>query len=86
MNPTTFGPIEGGNIFAGTQVSGGSFNVTINGTATNAHPACHIVIPFPCNKDAVFRSGIFDELERLLPPLGEHQSAALWGLGQAPVP
>lgn len=39
------------------------------------------VIPYPPNEDIVRRSDIVDRLDRLLPPISEHQSAALWGLG-----
>ncbi len=38
-------------------------------------------IPFPRNEDVVHRAAIFSELDALLPPSLEYQSAALWGLG-----
>ena len=38
-------------------------------------------IPFPRNEDIVHRGAIFSELDTLLPPSSEDQSAALWGLG-----
>jgi hypothetical protein len=38
MNPlaTTFGPVNGDNVFAGNHVSGGSLNVTINNSRCEA--------------------------------------------------
>ncbi|GAB1317356.1 hypothetical protein MFIFM68171_07566 [Madurella fahalii] len=39
------------------------------------------MIPFPRNEDVVHRAAIFSELDALLPPSRECQSAALWGLG-----
>jgi hypothetical protein len=81
--PTTFGPIDGKNIIAGTHVSGGTLNLTINNSEdkppTSTTP-CHTV-PFPRNEDVVPRAAIFSELDALLPPSHKYQSAALWGLG-----
>jgi hypothetical protein len=37
--------------------------------------------PFPRNEDVVFREAIFLELNRLLSPTSNYQSAVLWGLG-----
>jgi hypothetical protein len=34
--PLAFGPIDGGTVFAGTHVSGGCLNVTINGSRREA--------------------------------------------------
>ena len=81
--PTTFGPIDGKNIIAGTHVLGGTLNLTINNSEnkppTSAAP-CHTV-PFPRNEDIIHRAAIFSKLDALLPPSREYQGAALWGLG-----
>ncbi|EJT68929.1 hypothetical protein, variant [Gaeumannomyces tritici R3-111a-1] len=50
------------------------------GDQSTTRPRCH-TIPFPRSTALVERGGIFSELERLLPPRAEWQSAALWGLG-----
>jgi hypothetical protein len=85
-SPATFARIDGKNVIAGTHVSaGGTANFTFN--TPEAKPLLDLVttpcrtFPFPRNEDVVHRTAIFDELDTLLPPSSEYQSAALWGLG-----
>ncbi|KAK3305293.1 uncharacterized protein B0T15DRAFT_574665 [Chaetomium strumarium] len=47
----------------------------------SSRPKACRVIPFPRNEDVVDRTHIFGQLDALLPPASEYQSAALWGLG-----
>jgi hypothetical protein len=79
-----FGPIDGKNIVAGLHVSaGGTANLTFNnseGKPEDASLPPH-TFPFPRNENIVHRDAIFSELDALLPPSRESQSAALWGLG-----
>ncbi|KAL8294228.1 hypothetical protein RB597_008020 [Gaeumannomyces tritici] len=58
---------------------GRDLNIQIGHQSTPQSP-CHS-IPFPRNEALVKRDDLFGELERLLPPQTESQTAALWGLG-----
>ncbi|KAK4678686.1 NB-ARC domain and tetratricopeptide repeat-containing NOD-like receptor [Podospora pseudoanserina] len=67
---------HGGLLFQGHV--NGSFHIH-HETQAKQHAAQRI-IPFPRNEDVVDRY-IFAELDQLLPPSPDYQSAALWGLG-----
>ncbi|KAJ4287135.1 hypothetical protein N0V88_007757 [Collariella sp. IMI 366227] len=70
------------NFGTGTQknVDGNYFEAKGNQNFGSRSKACR-VIPFPRNEDVVDRTHIFRQLNALLPPASEYQSAALWGLG-----
>ncbi|KAL8389250.1 hypothetical protein RB599_011041 [Gaeumannomyces hyphopodioides] len=59
--------------------AGSTINFQV-GHQSTPRPPCHS-IPFPRNEALVKRDDLFAELERLLPPQTESQTAALWGLG-----
>jgi hypothetical protein len=41
------------------------------------------MIPFERNKNIVSRDCIFHKLDEMLPPIQDHQAAAIWGIGGA---
>ncbi|KAI0459912.1 P-loop containing nucleoside triphosphate hydrolase protein [Xylaria acuta] len=82
-NTSSFGAINSHNALVGNHFLGPA-NITFHAPQDHSRPrspAVYRSIPFPPNEDLVHRSDVARELDRLLPPTSDYQTAALWGLG-----